>query len=76
MSAGAYMRVSQAEPRTAQSQPHSQVQDVDEEKKRHDEYMERLNVKLHAFFWVIGAGFLVYKTDFVRVVLSDERVNR
>eukprot|EP00611_Tribonema_gayanum_P015252 TRINITY_DN27083_c0_g1_i1.p1 TRINITY_DN27083_c0_g1~~TRINITY_DN27083_c0_g1_i1.p1 ORF type:complete len:160 (-),score=43.35 TRINITY_DN27083_c0_g1_i1:82-561(-) len=48
----------------------------EERKRRRTELAERISNKLHAAFWTIVAGVVVYYTDFVRVLLQDDRVKR
>ncbi|CAN0154040.1 unnamed protein product [Discosporangium mesarthrocarpum] len=65
-----YSRVSTGETR---SNPMTE----EEETKRHrSQLAERISNKLHAAFWVVAGGAVAYHTDFVRVLVEDERVDR
>jgi len=45
-------------------------------KKQRTDALEKINIKLQAFAWVVMAGLVVYYTDFFKVLLNDDRVNR
>ena len=45
-------------------------------KKKHAERVDRIQTKIHAFIWVFLATVIVYYTDFIKVILTYERVNR
>lgn len=45
-------------------------------KKKHAERVERIQTKIHAALWVIVAGAVIYYTDFIKIILTDERINR
>lgn len=45
-------------------------------KKIHAERVERIQTKIHAAIWVSLAVATIYYTDFIKVILTDERVNR
>jgi len=50
--------------------------DREEAKKRRAELVDKINTKIHALFWVISSGSVMYYTDFLRVLFEDRRVNR
>jgi hypothetical protein len=64
-------RVSQAEEGTR-----SACDDREEKKKQRALRMERINNKIHAFLWCVGAAMTIYYTDFFRVLLENENVDR
>lgn len=45
-------------------------------KKKHAERVERIQTKIHALIWVSLAVATVYYTDFIKVILTDKRINR
>jgi hypothetical protein len=49
---------------------------VADAKKKHAERVERIQTKLHAALWVIVACCVVSYTDFIKVILTDGRINR
>ncbi|CAM9211362.1 unnamed protein product [Choristocarpus tenellus] len=65
-----YSRVSTGETRS------NSVTEEEEKKRKRSQLAERISNKLHAAFWVILGVFVVYQTDFVKVILEDERINR
>lgn len=57
--------------------PQHEEQDREEAaKKLRAQRVERISNKIHAAFWVVGAGLLAYYTDVVNVAFNDKRVNR
>jgi len=50
--------------------------DREEKKKIHSRKMERINNKIHAFLWCVGAALTIYYTDFFRVLLENKNVDR
>ena len=43
---------------------------------RRKQLMKGIDDKIHAVFWVGGAGAVIYFLDFFKVAFTDERVNR
>ena len=56
--------------------PSSLAAAADELRRRRRETIERINTKLHAFFWVLAAVLTVYYTRIWEVVWSDPRILR
>lgn len=50
--------------------------DVEDHKRQHRNRVEQCSAKVQAFLWVCTAGFMVYSTNLVNVVLYDDRVHR
>jgi hypothetical protein len=50
--------------------------EVKDAKKAHARRIERIQTKVHALFWVCAAIGIVYYTDFIKIILTDERVRR
>ena len=54
----------------------SESEEEADTKKIHAERVERIQTKIHAAIWVSLAMATIYYTDFIKVILTDERVNR
>lgn len=54
----------------------SPITEAEQSKRRRSQLADRISNKLHALFWVVVGATVVYRTDFVRVLMEDERVNR
>ncbi|CAM9603735.1 unnamed protein product [Heterosigma akashiwo] len=50
--------------------------DREEAKKKRSDLIDTINAKIHALFWCAGAGAVMYYTDFIRVMLESDEVNR
>mmetsp|Transcript_8211 Transcript_8211/g.23354 ORF Transcript_8211/g.23354 Transcript_8211/m.23354 type:complete len:167 (-) Transcript_8211:189-689(-) len=50
--------------------------DLEEQKKRRDELVDKISTKIQAAAWVTGAGAMTYFTDLPRKLVEDERVDR
>lgn len=54
----------------------SPATEAEQSKRRRSQLADRISNKLHALFWVVVGVAVVYHTDFVRVLVEDERVDR
>ena len=54
----------------------SPVSEAEHSKRRRSQLAERISNKLHALLWIIVGIAVAYRTDFIRVLLEDDRVNR
>ncbi len=62
-----YRRVQQAETDAGM---------LNEQKKERADRIERITAKIHAFIWVSASLAFIYFSDFVNILLYDNRVNR
>lgn len=54
----------------------SPMSEAEHSKRRRSQLAERISNKLHALLWVVVGIAVAYRTDFVRVLVEDDRVNR
>ncbi|CAM9761188.1 unnamed protein product [Ectocarpus sp. 4 AP-2014] len=54
----------------------SPATEAEQSKRRRSLLADRISNKLHALFWVVVGVAVVYRTDFIRVLVEDERVDR
>jgi hypothetical protein len=62
------------EENSGRNLPHSLAAAAEELRRRRRETIERINTKIHAFFWVLAAALTVYYTRIWEVVWSDPRI--
>lgn len=54
----------------------SPITEAERSKRRRSQLADRISNKLHALFWVVVGATVVGRTDFLRVLMEDERVDR
>lgn len=54
----------------------SPITEAERSKRRRTQLAEKISNKLHALLWAVVGITVAVQTDFVRVLLGDERVNR
>lgn len=54
----------------------SPITEAEHVKRRRSQLSDKISTKLHAFFWVLAGVMVAYQTDFVRVLMESDRVNR
>eukprot|EP00903_Cladosiphon_okamuranus_P019603 g18028.t2 len=54
----------------------SPITEAEQSKRRRSQLADRISNKLHALFWALVGATVVYRTDFIRVLMEDERVDR
>ena len=54
----------------------SPITEAEQSKRRRSQLADRISNKLHALFWALVGVTVVYRTDFIRVLMEDERVDR
>eukprot|EP00752_Nemacystus_decipiens_P017548 g15727.t1 len=54
----------------------SPISEAEQSKRRRSQLADRISNKLHALFWALVGVTVVYRTDFIRVLMEDERVDR
>ncbi len=54
----------------------SPITEAEQSKRRRSQLADRISNKLHALFWAVVGVTVVYRTDFVRVLMEDKRVDR
>lgn len=52
------------------------ITEAEHVKRRRSQLSDKISTKLHAFFWVLAGVMVAYQTDFVRVLMESDRVNR
>jgi hypothetical protein len=69
-----YQRVPREEDGLSTETP--RVESPVDPRLRRKQLMKGIDDKIHAVFWVGGAGAVIYFLDFFKVAFTDERVNR
>jgi len=82
MNRASYSRVPQTEASEADAsktntvKPKLRNSDIENSKRQHRNRVEQCSSKVQAFLWIVAAGFVVYSTNLLNVVVYDERVHR
>lgn len=54
----------------------SPITEAEQSKRRRSQLADRISNKLHALLWAVVGVIVAYRTDFIRVLMEDDRVDR